>query len=186
MTKTFIIADTHFGHKNIITFKDSKGVIIRNFATIEEHDAHIKKCWNEVVGDKDTVYHLGDVVINRKALSFLDELNGRKVLIKGNHDIFKLKDYTQYFDDIRAYKVLPAQGIILSHIPIHPQSLDRWNLNIHGHLHHNKVMKEEHRLYHDYNRLVPDLKYLCVSVDQTNYYPVDLQTIIDKYPFKPH
>lgn len=182
MTKTFVIADTHFGHKNVITFKDNDGNIIRKFETVDDHDAHIKKCWNEVVKPGDTVYHLGDVVINRKALPFLKELNGRKVLIKGNHDIFKIKDYLEYFDDIRAYKVLPEPRIIMSHIPVHPQCLDRWNLNIHGHLHHNKIKVGNPLYYMGSEGLktyqADDKKYLCVSVDQTNYYPVDLEGII--------
>lgn len=185
MTKTFVIADTHFGHKNVIIFKDSDGNIVRKFETIEDHDNHIKKCWNEVVKAGDTVYHLGDVVINRKALPFLKELNGRKVLVKGNHDIFKIKDYLEYFDDVRAYKVLPEHGIVMSHIPIHPQSLDRWKINIHGHLHHNKVLKpwawflrKVLRFFKLDFKFFYDPKYKCVSVDQTNYYPVDLDRII--------
>ncbi|MGA1873758.1 MAG: hypothetical protein ACMUHY_08805, partial [Thermoplasmatota archaeon] len=44
-----------------------------------------------------------------------------KVLIKGNHDIFKLTDYTKYFRDIRGYHVM--NGLILSHIPISKDSL---------------------------------------------------------------
>lgn len=181
--KTFVIADTHFGHKNVITFKDSNDEIIRKFGSIEEHDNHIKSCWNSVVTPGDTVYHLGDVVINRKALPILNELNGRKVLVKGNHDIFKIKDYLEYFDDVRAYKVLPEHRIILSHIPIHRHCLDRWNLNIHGHLHHNIVKKELILLGQGIieQTLVPDEKYMCVSVDQTNYYPLDLQQLIKPY-----
>jgi len=76
--------------------------------------------WNNVVGPKDKVYHLGDVVINRKAIPTLARLNGDKVLIKGNHDIFKLSDYTPYFRDIRGYHVM--NNYILSHVPVHPDS----------------------------------------------------------------
>jgi len=166
MTKTFVVADTHFGHRNIITFNDKDNEPIRPFSTIEEHDKTLINNWNNTIGKKDTVYHLGDVVINRKALQTLSELNGRKILIKGNHDIFKLKEYILYFEDIRAYKIFPEQKIILSHIPIHPDSLKRWNLNIHGHLHQNQIK---------------DKKYLCVSVEQTNYKPLNIQSILNEY-----
>lgn len=183
MTKTFVIADTHFGHKNVITFKDNNGEIIRKFDTIEAHDEHLKKCWNEVVKPSDTVYHLGDVVMNKKTLPILKGLNGRKILIKGNHDVFKIQDYLEYFEDIRAYKVLP-EGIVMSHIPIHPQSLERWDLNIHGHLHHNRIKVGIPLYYVGSDGLKTyqedDKKYLCVSVEQTNYYPVDLQKIISE------
>lgn len=123
MPNTFFISDTHFGHSNILTFKDGNDKPLRDFSSVEEMDEFMVKNWNETVKPQDTVYHLGDVVINRRALPILDRLAGRKVLVKGNHDIFKLKDYVKYFDDIRAYKVMPVDGIICSHIPIHPESL---------------------------------------------------------------
>ena len=87
--------------------------------------------WNRVVKPHDKVYHLGDVVINRKALHILYRLNGEKVLIKGNHDIFKLEDYTPFFKDIRGYHVM--NNFLLSHIPVHPNSKGRFAGNIHGH-----------------------------------------------------
>lgn len=163
MKNTFFISDTHFGHKNIITFKDGDDKLLRPFDSVEEMDEHMVECWNSVVKDGDRVYHLGDVVINRKALPIMDRLNGKKVLVKGNHDIFKLRDYVKYFDDIRAYKVMPEHGIICSHIPIHPESLERWRLNIHGHLHGN---------------ILPDKKYLSVCVEQINYTPVELEELV--------
>jgi len=47
------------------------------------------------------VYHLGDVTMNSKSLDLLYNLNGTKILIKGNHDIQALKYYTPHFKDIR-------------------------------------------------------------------------------------
>lgn len=110
---SFVFSDPHFGHKNIITFKDSDGKLTRPFSSVEEMDEHMVTNINSVVNKKDTIYFLGDVVINRKALPIFDRINGRKVLIKGNHDIFRLQDYTKYFEDIRAYKVMPEHGIII-------------------------------------------------------------------------
>lgn len=164
MSNTFFISDTHFGHAGIITFQhDNKP--LRPFSTIEEHDETLVNNWNNKVGVRDTVYHLGDVVMNRKALPILDRLNGRKVLIKGNHDIFPLKDYVKYFDDIRAYKVMTEHGIICSHIPIHPESLARWKINIHGHLHGN---------------ILADNRYLSVCCEQVNYIPISLHELLLK------
>ena len=83
MTKTFLIADTHFFHENII----------------EEINQTIIKNWNEMVDDNDIIYHLGDftMVPYIEGLSYkdryisianklLDRLNGKKYLIRGNHD----------------------------------------------------------------------------------------------------
>lgn len=165
MTNIFFISDTHFGHKNILNFKRKNGEPLRPFYDIQEMDESIVKNWNSVVKPQDRIYHLGDVVINRKALSILDRLNGKKVLIKGNHDIFKLKDYTPYFEDIRAYKIMPKHGIICSHIPIHPDSLSRWKANVHGHLHANNLN---------------DDKYINVSCEQINYTPISFDEIMVK------
>ena len=162
---SFLISDTHLTHENILTFVKENGERLRPFDSVEEMDELIISNWNGLVHPKDTIYHLGDVVINRKALSILDRLNGRKVLIRGNHDIFKLRDYVKYFKDIRAYKVFPEYRIICSHIPLHPSCLERWKLNVHGHLHGNKL---------------DDDKYISVCVEQTDYKPVPLEEIIKR------
>ena len=140
MNNTFIVSDTHFGHEKTCTvFTRSDGSPLRPFANADEMNEAMVKAWNDRVKPNDRLYHLGDVVINRKYLSILDRLNGRKCLIKGNHDIFKLEEYSKYFDDVRGYHVL--DGMILSHVPIHPDSLARFGCSIHGHLHANRVMK---------------------------------------------
>jgi len=140
MHQSFFISDPHFGHSNILNFKDDQGNLVRpGFSCIEEHDTLIIDNINAVVRPQDTLYILGDIAMNRKYICVLDRIITKKrVLIRGNHDIFKLKDYTPYFKDIRAYKIYPKHGIICSHIPIHTYQLQgRWKLNIHGHMHHN-------------------------------------------------
>ena len=185
MTRSWVISDTHFGHSNIITFKREDGTPLRDFPSVEAMDEALVDNWNSVVKDGDTVYHLGDVAINRKALSTLGRLKGRKILIKGNHDIFKIKDYLEHFEDVRAYKVLPKHGIIMSHIPIHPQQLYRFKVNVHGHLHSNRVRENHETTYLDThtgkyqqgNR--DDPRYINVSVEQINYTPINLETILE-------
>ena len=98
MPRVFLVSDTHFGHKGVCHFLREDGETkLRPWDTPEEMDEAMVEYWNETVRPNDRVYHLGDVVINRKALSILHRLNGDKVLIKGNHDIFKLHDYTAHF-----------------------------------------------------------------------------------------
>lgn len=166
MKRQFFISDTHFGHANIVKFKRADGTPLRDFPTHAEMDEHIVHQWNKVVFPQDTVYHLGDVVINRRHLPILNRLNGRKILVKGNHDIFPLTDYTPYFADIRAYRVFPEHGIIASHIPIHPCELEnRWKLNIHGHRHSNTL---------------PDKRYLNVSCEEINYTPISIEEVLER------
>jgi calcineurin-like phosphoesterase family protein len=142
MSNVFLISDTHFGHKGVTQFLNSDGSKLRPWDNVEEMDEALVANWNRVVGPKDKVYHLGDVVINRKALKTLALLNGEKILVKGNHDIFRLEEYTPYFKDIRGSHKL--YKFLLTHIPVHPDSLYRWDVNIHGHLHSERVMKGVH------------------------------------------
>ncbi len=172
MSKTWVIADPHFGHAGVCKFLRNDGTKLRPWDNPDDMDKALIENWNGVVGKTDRVYLLGDVVINRRCLPTLGRLNGRKVLVKGNHDIFKMKDYEPYFDDIRAYVVGRCHSgkmYIMSHIPIHPDSLgERWAVNIHGHLHSNLVMDKGE----------PDPKYYCVSVEHTNFTPLELNDII--------
>jgi calcineurin-like phosphoesterase family protein len=166
MSNIFLASDHHLGHANIITFKDRNDSIIRNFNSIEEHDEHIIEQHNKVVGISDRIYYLGDVLFSKKHLHLLSRMQGRKVLIKGNHDKLDLKDYLPYFDDIRGSHQL--SGMVLTHIPVHPDSLSRWSFNIHGHLHQNNVMLPSGEL---------DNRYFNVSLEQINYTPISLEGI---------
>lgn len=153
----FITADTHFSHAGICTFLNEDGTKLRPWDNPTDMDEEMVKRWNEVVKPTDKVYHLGDVVINRRALPILNRLNGDKVLIRGNHDIFKLKDYIPYFRDIRGYHVMDR--MLFSHIPVHPDSKGRFVANVHGHTHARKLADEW---------------YQCVCVEHTNYTPIEL------------
>lgn len=168
MPAIFLVSDTHFGHAGVCRFLREDGTKLRPWDNPEEMDEEMVKRWNDTVRPNDKVYHLGDVVINRKALKTLGRLNGEKVLIKGNHDIFKLSDYLPYFKDIRAYHVM--NGMILSHIPVHESNLYRFGTNIHGHLHSNRV-KVKVRYPHKETEII-DPRYFNVSVEQIDFTPI--------------
>lgn len=160
MPNVFLVSDTHFGHAGVCRFLRDDGSKLRPWDHPDQMDAELITRWNAVVKPTDKVYHLGDVVINRRALSTLHALNGKKVLIKGNHDIFKLKDYLPHFYDIRAYKVLDK--FIMSHIPIHEQNLGRFKGNVHGHMH---------------ERTIDDPRYRSVCVEQIDYTPIEFSVV---------
>ena len=182
MPSVWLVSDTHFGHEKTCTvFKRADGTPLRPFASAEEMDETMVARWNERVRPNDKVYHLGDVVINRKSLKILSRLNGDKVLIKGNHDIFKLDDYLEHFREIRAYHVM--NGMILSHVPVHPESLARFGTNIHGHLHWQRVKKPRgvdartgDILYSD----DIDPRYWCACVEHTDYAPILFEDAIKR------
>ena len=179
MPATFLVSDTHFGHAGVCRFLREDGVTkLRPWDDPAEMDEEMIRRWNNTVRPNDKVYHLGDVVINRKALHTLSRLNGDKVLIRGNHDIFRDEEYRYYFRELRAYHVL--NGMILSHIPVHEASLGRFGVNIHGHLHAGRVKKARGVdaktgtvLYSTEN----DPRYHCVCVEQTDFAPILLEDV---------
>ena len=180
MPATFLVSDTHFGHAGVCRFThpDDDSVKLRPWDDPDEMDEEMVRRWNETVRPSDKVYHLGVVVINRKALRTLHRLNGDKVLIRGNHDIFRDEEYRTYFRELRAYHVL--NGMILSHIPVHEASIGRFGVNIHGHLHASRVKKARGIdaktgavLYSTEN----DVRYHCVCVEQTDFAPILLEDV---------
>lgn len=153
MIETFFISDTHFGHKKIITYEP-----LRAFNTIDEHDATLVMNWNTVVGKKDIVWHLGDFCFGLRNLQIAGELNGLKKLVLGNHDTYRTEEYLKYFHKV--YGAVEYKGMILTHIPVHPIQLERYKMNVHGHLHANNI---------DHPR------YINVSAEQQNLSPVNIE-----------
>jgi calcineurin-like phosphoesterase family protein len=101
--------------------------------------------------------------MDAEKLPLLKKLKGTKHLILGNHDEFTLETYKPYFNKIHGF--VRYKGMWLSHAPIHPQEL-RGKVNVHGHNHKN---------------VIPDERYICVSVEQVNGKPKSLDEIRGMY-----
>lgn len=182
-----------FAHRNIIKFTDKEGNICRPhpekgrpFESMEEHDEYLIQEWNKLVNPKDRVYHLGDFCMARKGLQVFNRLNGRIHLIHGNHDIHKLDDYRDFknITHIGGMVNLPKLGWILTHCPVHPNSLEyRWTHNIHGHYHHNIVTRNPKGLEYISNIFrksgIPDDRYINVSMEQIGCKPINIDEIKD-------
>jgi calcineurin-like phosphoesterase family protein len=153
----FVIADLHFGdHATCTRFRRPDGSLLRPFASAREMDGEIVRRWNETVSDRDTVYVLGDIGRGRNALTVRD-LTGVKHLIGGNGDDLSAIIGWGIFESVRVVKYLP--GLLLTHIPVHPSQLARRTINVHGHLHAQSL---------------GDPRYRCVSVEQTDFRPVEI------------
>jgi len=174
--RTWVYSDPHFYHGNICRFEREPGVKLRPWDDANEMTEDMIQWYNEMVEDQDRVYILGDIAFSpthmRKAVS---RLKGRKVLVPGNHEPPKMRKYFDLFDDVRGYVV--KKGFIMSHIPIHPGSLSRWNLNIHGHTHANNVEPIVGGPWVGYEESY-DPRYFCACVEQTNFRPILLDDIL--------
>lgn len=144
MSRIFVVSDTHFGHENILKFRDSNtNELIRNFSDIHDMNEYMVDRWNKTVNDDDIVYHLGDVYFG-KGHEVLGRLKGRKRLILGNHDHGKDQKLHQHFQKILMWRMFPEYNCLLTHVPIHESGLYKVQYNLHGHIHQQKSPTERH------------------------------------------
>lgn len=147
----YYTADLHFGHKKILKMDK------RPFETIEEHDRVLIERWNARVRPEDQVYILGDFCVYSKnsPISYLEQLNGRKYLITGNHDFALVKDSEAMAKFEKVEKMLSVMDgqyrIVLCHYPIAEwERYFRGGWHIYGHIHGNRkgafqYMRKEER-----------------------------------------
>lgn len=167
MGNIWVVSDTHFGHSNILTFKDSEGNYVRDFSSVEEMNEVMVDRWNSVVKPGDKVYHLGDVFFGSKGnfKSLWPRLNGSKRLVVGNHDDIKFLSSGGFFKKVMMWRVFTEFGLLLTHTPQHQSALTGRRtglLNVHGHIHQNPS---------------PEGPYKCVCVEQVNYTPVNIEEL---------
>ena len=166
----WVISDTHFNHTNIINYCD------RPFNSTKHMNEMLVSNINEVVKEIDILYHLGDVYFNGSNeelnQTWYGKLHGRKRLVLGNHDNGKDQKLNAMFAKITVWRLFSEFGLLLTHVPVHETSLYRGKtgnekdpkklLNVHGHIHTSKSPSSDHK---------------CVCVEQTNYYPVNIEDL---------
>ena len=158
MNNTWVYADPHFWHTNIIRYAD------RPFKTVEEMNSALIKNHNNTVSKHDKVFILGDFALadKEKTANIIQQLQGTLILIMGNHDQRSYKWWLEAgFDQVSKYPIVVDTYTILSHEPIWIEIGGRY-YNIHGHL-HNYIL--------DLNR------YMNVCVETTDYKPINLDLI---------
>jgi calcineurin-like phosphoesterase family protein len=122
---------------------------------------------NELVESNDICYFLGDVYFgdNWKDLqTILNRMNGKKHLILGNHDWMYVFNYVEA-GFISVHTALELNGIVLIHDPA--AACDKTRNFIHGHLHTIGL------------QIAPNC--YNVSMEMHNYYPVELNKIIEVF-----
>ena len=165
----YTIADTHFGHDNIVSIYARQ-----HFNSVEEHDAVIADNILSRCCKRDTLYILGDVCLNMKSFHYVEEIAKaveNLYIVLGNHDFerskgARLMDYIA----LREHTNLQLLGMKkykqswLTHAPMHPSEL-KGRLNIHGHIH---------------DIALDDERYVNVSCECVDYKPINIEDIFAK------
>ena len=167
----FITSDTHFNHKNILNYCN------RPFKDIDEMNTALINNWNSVVSADDIVYHLGDFAFIKKEdnglsyaqqlkqqiAEFVSLLNGKIILIKGNHDKMSIHQFDELgFEEVHN-KPIYIDDFMLTHVP-QPKVSSNY-INVHGHI-HNTYLEQFDKPW-----------YINVSTDVTNYTPIDFRDL---------
>ena len=132
----FLTGCTHFGHANIIRLTG------RPFADIDQMDRALITNWNAVAQPQDTVYHLGDFAFRQSGDAkekYLSRLNGKIVLLQGNHDP---KDWGADYLTVKSH----GTRAVLFHYPI--EEWDGWYrgaVHFHCHTHAKDFVSGERR-----------------------------------------
>lgn len=133
MSEIFFTSDPHYGHANILKYCP------RPYSTLEEMNNGLLEEHNRIVGPKDTVWFLGDIVFGKQDLD-LNRLNGIKHLILGNHD--RPDKLSKYFSSMQHYRELTdvysdqKNPLVLMHYPILSwNKLRHGAIHLHGHSH---------------------------------------------------
>jgi len=168
----FFTADTHFHHKRAIPLND------RPFKDVDHMNSELIRRWNNRVTDNDTVVVLGDFCLAgvNKTRDIISQLNGEKILILGNHDVFNHKPnkwVEMGFRRVKHSGLLYGFGIAMSHYPYAGQEHDGRKFELalqdggmpllHGHVH--KQWTRKGRMFN-------------VGVDVRDYEPKTLEELL--------
>lgn len=197
----FFTSDTHFGHANIVRLSNRPFKETKHQTAVEVMNEAIVKNWNETVSPDDTVYHLGDVALGpiQDSLSIIERLNGRKILVTGNHDRnfrggkrsaglepeqwddeYVAKGFDAVYGNVAlsAFEGMPP--VMLSHFPYDGDSHDGDRYEefratdsgltiVHGHTHANQVVSYSQR----------GTLQIHAGVDTWKFRPVSYQRIAE-------
>lgn len=144
-------SDPHFFHSGVIKY------CTRPFNSVEEMNEELIKRYNQLVGDEDLVYWLGDISFGKfsEAEKIFSRLRGRRVLIQGNHDKYSATQYRKLGFEVICLEMklnIAGYSVRMSHYPYKspdpryqerlPKDHGDWLL--HGHVHqHWKVRGRE-------------------------------------------
>lgn len=182
--KVWFTADTHFGHKNIIKYCD------RPFKDVVEMNAMMIEKWNAKVGKDDIVFHIGDFAFikDKPLLDLIHNLNGKIILIPGNHD--DVDNYANIIHKIAPNKFDVATELFEVNILVEDEklrfvlchyALRVWNKSHYGAIH----------LYGHSHGTLPDdptARSMDVGADCHGYAPISLDDVLltmYKKVFKP-
>ena len=173
---TWFTGDQHFFHKNICKENFFASGFKRPWRTEKQMRNRMIERHNEVVGKNDWVIHCGDFAFTSNLMidrlrPILEKLNGRQILVLGNHDEMKPHKYINIgFTIVATSFIMELDNrwkIVINHDPSARCVIDRSTIFLCGHI-------------HDLFKSIPEKLTVNVGVDVWDYYPINFNNIMDE------
>lgn len=173
--KVFFTSDTHLGHFNICKYCH------RPFQTRSEMDQTLIANWNSVVPEDGIVVHCGDFMLPhenniKEYMKYMSKLNGRILLLRGNHDIIDLQLENEKLISVQDKAIIVVDGVKI-YAEHYPCAAFNGDYHVYGHVHtlsdglcygmDAESMKAMKRTTYD------------VGVDQNGYKPISYWKLCD-------
>lgn len=162
--------DLHLGHENIHKFRCKSKGFFRDFSDEKEHREWIESEICPRLTKRTILYLLGDICISDGSVDYIKKWPGKRILIKGNHDIESTKRLMEAFDEI--FGLHKYKNMWLSHAPVHPNEI-RGRPNLHGHVHYATINYPDRDLTYRLPKNQPHEDYL-------NICPENLMNIVGR------
>lgn len=173
---TWVIADTHFFHDNIIIYQNRP----------EDHDDIMLENWINMVRPSDVILHLGDLALtNAETMRILcAHLPGKKYLIRGNHDqrtdtFYRKNNFEVINEPVIYYSKIAT--LLFTHRALRKNEYPDIYYpappyNVHGHS-HRKTVDQYDTYLEEYSHRS---RYINISVELTDYKPVRISQILEE------
>lgn len=173
--KLFFTSDTHWGHFNICKYCH------RPFQSRSEMDQTLIKNWNAVVPEDGIVVHCGDFMLPhnediKEYNKYLYQLNGRILLLRGNHDRADLNWENEKLIAVRDNALIYVDGVKI-YAQHYPCAAFNGDYHIYGHI-HTLADGTCYGIDGDVTKVMRKNTY-DVGVDQNGYTPVSYWQLCD-------
>lgn len=173
--KLFMTSDSHLGHFNICKYCH------RPFTSRSEMDQTLIKNWNAVVPEDGIVVHCGDFMLPhnediKEYNKYLYQLNGRILLLRGNHDRAGLDWENEKLIAVRDNALIYVDGVKI-YAQHYPCAAFNGDYHVYGHI-HTLADGTCYGIDGDVTKVMRKNTY-DVGVDQNGYTPVSYWQLCD-------
>lgn len=173
--KLFFTSDTHFGHFNICKYCH------RPFESRSQMDNYLITAWNAVVPEDGIVVHCGDFMLPHNSdikeyMKYMSKLNGRILLLRGNHDRAELGWENEKLISVQDKAMIEVDSIKI-YAEHYPCAAFNGDYHVYGHVH---TLSDGicYGMDGDALRAMKRTTY-DVGVDQNNYTPISYWQLCD-------